>query len=217
MASKTILVNDDDVMITEMLEKEFVRRGFGVICTHTSTEALEKIKKHSPDLIVTDVNLPDMQGTELAERLVQENIFIPIIAISGEAKLNPQNYLFFEKPVSPRKLGEMITSHLGEIADLQLLRNVSMLTGIPDSNLGKVMCFYHDKGWGLIRVLDREKPLYVNGADVYPKSKFTQLFKGQVVSFEIKESDRGARADEVNVIFDEFTQKLKVEKDKSVA
>ena len=70
------------------------------------------------------------------------------------------------------------------------------------------MCFYHDKGWGLLRVLNREKPLYVNAADVFPKNKYTQLFKGQVVKFDIKDSDRGPRADAVTLLFDEYTNQL---------
>lgn len=208
MKKKTILVNDDDPVITEMLAKEFARRGFDVKETHTCHDALEFAKEKNPDLIVTDINLPGMKGTELVEELVKQNIFIPIIAISGEVKINPKNYLFMQKPLSMKKLGSMISDHLGEIADLQLLRNVSMLTGVPDANLGKVMCFYHDKGWGLLRVLNREKPLYVNAADVYPKNQFTQLFKGQVVKFEIKDSDRGPRADNVNLLFDQYTNQL---------
>ncbi|MEE6250976.1 MAG: response regulator [Bdellovibrionota bacterium] len=208
MKKKTILINDDEPMITEMLAKEFSRRGFEVIETHTSTEALKRIRTKTPDLVVTDINLPDMKGTELAETLVKENIFVPIIAISGEVKINPENYLFFQKPLSTKKLGNMISDHLGEIADLQLLRNISMLTGVPSDNLGKVMCFYHDKGWGLLRVLNREKPLYVNAADVFPKNKYTQLFKGQVVKFDIKDSDRGPRADAVTLLFDEYTNQL---------
>lgn len=211
MKKKTILINDDEPVVTEMLAKEFTRRGFNVKETHTTKEALQYAKEHSPDLILTDINLPDMKGTELAEILVRENIFIPIIAISGEVKINPENYLFFQKPLSTRKLGDMISDHLGEIADLQLLRNVSMLTGVPDTNLGKVMCFYHDKGWGLLRVLNREKPLYVNAADVFPKNQFTQLFKGQVVKFEIKSSDRGDRADNVALLFDQYTNQLNSE------
>lgn len=211
MKKKTILINDDEPMVTEMLAKEFKRRGFNVIETHTTTDALKYAKEKTPDLIVTDINLPDMKGTELAEILVQENIFIPIIAISGEVKINPENYLFFQKPLSTRKLGDMISDHLGEIADLQLLRNISMLTGISDHNLGKVMCFYHDKGWGLLRVLNREKPLYVNAADVFPKNQFTQLFKGQVVKFDIKDSDRGPRADNVTLLFDQYTNQLNAE------
>lgn len=208
MKKKTILVNDDEPVVTELLATEFRKRGFEVIETHSSIDALEKIRKNTPDLVVTDVNLPDMKGTELAERLVQENIFVPIIAISGEVKINPGNYLFFQKPLSTKKLGNMISDHLGEIADLQLLRNISMLTGVSSEALGKVMCFYHDKGWGLLRVLNREKPLYVNAADVMPKSKFTQLFKGQVVKFEVKDSDRGPRADNVTLLFDEYTNQL---------
>ena len=211
MKKKTILVNDDEPVVTEMLAKEFSRRGFNVIETHSTKEALKHAKESSPDLIVTDVNLPDMKGTELAEILVRENIFIPIITISGEVKINPGNYLFFQKPLSTKKLGDMISDHLGEIADLQLLRNISMLTGISDNNLGQVMCFYHDKGWGLLRVLNREKPLYVNAADVYPKNQFTQLFKGQVVKFDIKDSERGPRADNVNLLFDQYTNQLNAE------
>jgi CheY-like chemotaxis protein/cold shock CspA family protein len=208
MKKKTILINDDEPMVTEMLAKEFKRRGFNVVETHSSHDALKHAREETPDLIVTDINLPDMKGTELAETLVQENIFVPIIAISGEGKINPENYLFFQKPLSTRKLGDMISDHLSEIADLQLLRNISMLTGVSDANLGKVMCFYHDKGWGLLRVLNREKPLYVNAADVMPKNKFTQLFKGQVVKFEVKDSDRGPRADNVSLLFDQYTNQL---------
>lgn len=211
MKRKTILINDDEPAITEMLAIDFTRRGFDVIQTHSSKEALQKIRERVPDLVVTDVNLPDMKGTELAETLVRENIFVPIIAISGEVKIHPGNYLFFQKPLSTKKLGNLISDHLGEIADLQLLRNISMLTGVSAEQLGKVMCFYHDKGWGLLRVLNREKPLYVNAADVLPRNKYTQLFKGQVVRFEIKESDRGPRADEVSLLFDEYTNQLNAE------
>lgn len=201
---KLVLVNDDEPAILNIFRKELERKGFEVITTLSSKEAFEEIKEKKPDLIVTDINLPDMKGTELVDLMVQENIFIPVIAISGEVKVNPKNYMFMEKPVSTRALGELISNHLNELHDLQLLKNISDITDINQKSLGKVMCFYPDKGWGLLRVLTMEKPLYINAADIYKKQKYTQLFPGQVVSFDIKDTQRGPRAVDVKIIFDEF-------------
>ncbi len=77
---KNILVVDDDENIHELLKDHLT--DYNIICTTDGYEALTMIKKYSPDLIITDIIMPKMEGLEFI-RKVRANHNIPIIVMSG--------------------------------------------------------------------------------------------------------------------------------------
>ena len=66
-----------------MLAKTLERAGFAVIKAIHGTDALEKMRPLSADVVVTDILMPDMDGFELIRRLHAKWPHLPIIAMSG--------------------------------------------------------------------------------------------------------------------------------------
>ncbi|MBN2050456.1 MAG: response regulator, partial [Spirochaetales bacterium] len=84
---KTILLVDDEAIVT-MHETALLRKhGYAVINAENSSEALEMLKNHHVDLILLDLDLgrdsPD--GTKTAERILQE-WDLPIVFLTGHAE-----------------------------------------------------------------------------------------------------------------------------------
>ncbi|MEI8340984.1 MAG: response regulator [Verrucomicrobiota bacterium] len=98
----SILIAEDAVPSLEMLE--FILKSFGhkvVAKAKNGEEAIRLAKKHRPDLIILDIDMPDMDGLEAAEQILAERN-VPIIIATGitrdealvrASKLNIQSYL----------------------------------------------------------------------------------------------------------------------------
>ena len=81
-----ILVVDDEEHITELLAMGLGYQGFDVERAATGREALDAVGRRSPDLIVLDVMLPDLDGFEVAKRLRRDEgstTRIPIIFLTA--------------------------------------------------------------------------------------------------------------------------------------
>jgi two-component system response regulator AtoC len=78
-----ILVIDDDVSIAETLELYLTEEGYDVATAHTGTEGLNKYVKHSPDLVILDIRLPDINGFTVLEDLREENENVKVIMITA--------------------------------------------------------------------------------------------------------------------------------------
>ena len=65
---KRILIVDDEPKVCECLAKFFTAKGFAVVSCFNGTEALEWLMGQSADIIIIDVLLPDMMGTEVLKR-----------------------------------------------------------------------------------------------------------------------------------------------------
>jgi putative two-component system response regulator len=84
-AQPTIMVIDDEVRNTRLLQAQLGAEGYRVIAAGSGEEALDQLKADLPDLILLDVMMPGMSGFELASRLKQERrtANIPIIMITA--------------------------------------------------------------------------------------------------------------------------------------
>jgi len=85
LASRTLLVVDDDLQQTELLRQLIARHGYRVLAVRSAQEALDLIRcsTESIDLVITDITMPDMTGIELARRLLVERPELPVILLSG--------------------------------------------------------------------------------------------------------------------------------------
>jgi len=108
--SKIILI-DDEVAITDNLAPFLVRSGFEVITAANGEDALIKIQTSAPDLIVTDVLMPKMDGRELLRTLRRADNWIPVIMLTqvGEAieramALEEGADDYINKPFEPHEL-----------------------------------------------------------------------------------------------------------------
>lgn len=78
-----ILVADDDDAIRGTLERGLRTQGYEVVATRNGIEALEAVADGTVDLVVTDINMPTMDGIELLLQLVDQHPSLKVIAISG--------------------------------------------------------------------------------------------------------------------------------------
>jgi two-component system OmpR family response regulator len=79
----TILVVDDEDTILDLLSTALRFSGFRVEAAATGREALVKARDASPDLIVLDVNLPDLDGFEVCRRLREGQDDAPVIFLTA--------------------------------------------------------------------------------------------------------------------------------------
>jgi CheY-like chemotaxis protein len=84
-AAESILCVDDDPGGLEALELFLMSEGFEVITARNGAEALLRVQKQCPDLIITDYTMPGMTGLELCKRLRASRVMrlIPIILYTG--------------------------------------------------------------------------------------------------------------------------------------
>jgi len=76
-----ILVVDDEPQITRVLKTSLSSQGYGIRTAADGEEALQMMRDWAPDLIVTDLRMPNMDGLELCRRVRTESR-IPIIVLS---------------------------------------------------------------------------------------------------------------------------------------
>jgi CheY-like chemotaxis protein len=84
-----ILVVDDESNMRFLLRMVFETEGFEVVEAHHGAAALERVKEEQPDLIVTDLMMPVMNGRDLVQRLRDdpETSGIPIVVISSSRNI----------------------------------------------------------------------------------------------------------------------------------
>src|SRR5271170_1123587 len=86
-----ILVVDDEPQITRVLRTSLSSQGYDIRVANDGETALEIMKDWTPDLVITDLSRPNMDGLELCRRL-RPGTEIPIIVLSvrGEEKTKVQ-------------------------------------------------------------------------------------------------------------------------------
>jgi len=107
---KLILIVDDEETILEFLCYYLKQQGFKVDTASDGEQAIEKIKKNVPDLVILDVMLPKKSGYEIVKVLQREYKQLPVIVVTGRFrdietqmmfKLEPNVKEFLTKPVQP--------------------------------------------------------------------------------------------------------------------
>lgn len=112
MNNKKAIIVDDDQKITMIIEKALEQMGFQVFSTDNGKKAFQFIIEQKPDLLVTDILQPGMDGVQLGNRIKSEPALqhIKIILISGvfnfstiKLQMEYQPDAFYEKPIDINK------------------------------------------------------------------------------------------------------------------
>jgi CheY-like chemotaxis protein len=118
--NKVVLIVDDEAPIRRVVELKLKNGGYDVLLATNGEEGLRIIEDKKPDVVITDINMPKMDGKELCERtdpLKQERSFLTIIMT---ARIMPDERLwidamrdtvFMEKPFSPSRLLDSINRY----------------------------------------------------------------------------------------------------------
>ena len=133
MAGKKVLVVDDDVKTVELVKLYLKRDGYQVLTAYDGVEALRLARESSPDLIVLDLMLPDIDGLEIC-RILRHESDVPIIMLT--ARTTDQDKLtglglgaddYVTKPFSPKVIAARVRAVLrrlpGERGPEQIKRN----------------------------------------------------------------------------------------------
>jgi len=75
----TILLVDDNKNQLILYEQELSLEGYEIVMASDGKEALEKVEEESPDLIIMDINMPNMNGLEAMGRIISKQKGIPTI------------------------------------------------------------------------------------------------------------------------------------------
>jgi two-component system, OmpR family, alkaline phosphatase synthesis response regulator PhoP len=112
--TKRILLCDDEMHILRAAEFKFKRAGYDVICACDGQEGWEQVLKQRPDILVTDCQMPRLNGLQLAERIMNtpETRDLPVMMLSAKGFELSQRELrerfgiryLMTKPFSPREL-----------------------------------------------------------------------------------------------------------------
>ena len=83
-----VLVVDDDSAIRELLVGAFEDEGFRVLQAAGGTQALHLVRQTRPAVVVLDIQMPGIDGMEVARRLQEdpETAAIPLVAVSASAR-----------------------------------------------------------------------------------------------------------------------------------
>ena len=113
MAGGKVLVADDEMHIIHVVTIKLRNNGFEVISAQDGAQAYELACEHKPDIVVTDLQMPIMNGLELVEKLRENDATknIPVImltarsfAVEDEQKQRLEISECLSKPFSPKEL-----------------------------------------------------------------------------------------------------------------
>jgi len=120
--NKRILVVDDEPDARAFVRTVLQESGYEVICAANGSEALEKVTAESPDLVVLDVMMPEMDGLTCCAKLrsMPEHKGLPVVLLTGVAEhihetkfpmdgvMRSEAEEYLEKPVDPDELSETV-------------------------------------------------------------------------------------------------------------
>lgn len=110
MPSETILIADDEASIRDLTRLYLEKEGYRVVTAANGAEALAEVRDSSPDLLVLDLMMPEVDGWEVCRRVREEND-LPIIMLTARdqdidkivgLEMGADDYV--TKPFNPREL-----------------------------------------------------------------------------------------------------------------
>jgi DNA-binding NtrC family response regulator len=113
-ASGRVLIADDEPYVRELLRDFLLRAGYEVATVATGAEALAALPTIQPDVILIDMLMPGLSGTDVLEALRRAGLTVPVILMSGHEVAMPEGcFGVLRKPFDLRKLAELVTTAMG--------------------------------------------------------------------------------------------------------
>jgi DNA-binding response OmpR family regulator len=119
---KRVLIVDDEASIRRVLELKLKNGGYEVFLAEDGEEGLWVIENEKPDVVITDINMPKMDGKQLCEATNPLKLKRTFLTIIMTARIVPdeekwikgmQETVFVEKPFSPNSILERIDHYFG--------------------------------------------------------------------------------------------------------
>ena len=121
--SKTVLIVEDNELNMKLFNDLLEAHGYVTVQTRNGMEAMELARLHRPNLILMDIQLPEVSGLEVTKWIKsdEELKHIPVIAITAFAMKGDEEKIrqggceaYLSKPISVVKFLETVKSYLGE-------------------------------------------------------------------------------------------------------
>ena len=119
-----ILVMDDEPSILLMIKKMLEKAGYEVIVASNGKEGMRLFDSEKPDMVITDIIMPEKEGLETIFELRRMHPDLKIIAISGGGRISPDGYLpgakllganmVFQKPLVQKEFLAAVASLLDD-------------------------------------------------------------------------------------------------------
>jgi DNA-binding response OmpR family regulator len=90
---RRILVIDDELLVRQTLRLALEKSGYDVACASDGRDGVERFRALAPDLVITDIIMPDQEGIETIRQIRGISCSVPIIAISGGSPQGNADYL----------------------------------------------------------------------------------------------------------------------------
>lgn len=120
--SKTILIVEDNDLNMKLFNDLLEAHGYVTLQTKEGVEALEMARTHNPDLILMDIQLPEVSGLEVTRWIKEDEALkhIPIIAVTAFAMKGDEEKIreggceaYIAKPISVTKFLDTVKGFLG--------------------------------------------------------------------------------------------------------
>ncbi len=120
--AKTVLIVEDNELNMKLFNDLVETRGCRILKTRSGVEAVELARAHHPDLILMDIQLPEVSGLEVTQWLKDDELTraIPVVAVTAFAMKGDEEKMrqggceaYLSKPISVAKFFETIDHFLG--------------------------------------------------------------------------------------------------------
>src|SRR6476660_6041183 len=121
--SKTVMIVEDNELNMKLFHDLLEAHGYRSVGTRSGLEALELARRHRPDLIVMDIQLPEISGLEITKLLKQDQQLkrIPVVAVTAFAMKGDEKRIreggceaYLSKPISGATFIETVRRFAGE-------------------------------------------------------------------------------------------------------
>ena len=99
-----ILIIDDEELVRLTLRQMLEKAGHDVVEASNGAEGIHSCKAHSPELVITDIIMPEKEGIETIIELQDAHPKVKIIAISGGGRTGNMDYLKFASDLGVRHI-----------------------------------------------------------------------------------------------------------------
>jgi DNA-binding NtrC family response regulator len=111
LPSGRVLIADDGPQIREWLRDSLTSQGYEVAAVATGAQLLDAVPTFQPDVIVLDMVLPDLSGTDVLAALRRAGLTMPVVLISGhEITVREGFFGILQKPFRLRRLAEVVAA-----------------------------------------------------------------------------------------------------------
>ena len=124
MMSKTVLIVEDNELNMKLFHDLLESQGYSTLQTREGLQALALARQHRPDLILMDIQLPEISGLEVTKWLKddEELSHIPVVAVTAFAMKGDEERIrqggceaYISKPISVMHFLEVVRKHLGPV------------------------------------------------------------------------------------------------------